>query len=563
MSIAMHDATTLYRDGTPSFAELSSELGHRHDPSGVRAIHHAGATAAADRHSMMRWLLFILLLLAGDVRAQGLITNIAVKPGPSPSLFSSQPYYACTNNRYVSVTGSAGNNGLTAGTPWDVNTAIAYVAPAGTCINFAPGLYAVGTGLIFTHGGTGPTTTGYVVWRCTSMPFGFSNGVLQGEGGAGSCHLQGSGVASQGGQVVILINVPWTMVDGFELDGNTAALTCFDNENSNGANHHSWLLNSTLHHCQGQSGVQFNETDWGFFLHNVWHDNANNSAPGNGIDSCGCNGSGFTIYQPVVVSGGYTPTAGNPDYWHSVTSGLTYNLVIAYNVGYNNTDGPRTNTDGEGIIIDSFGGQSGPVVAAYTGSTLVMGNIMYNNGANGISVVFDNAAGATFCGCPKTIVNNTTYANAQNSATNANWGANLLSNRANATTWINNISYTTSTNHQCPENPGGTLPSCSFLTGNSGGTANIFGSNYTYPSGNLYINAAPGNAGTPDSYLLTGATKNVDGTNPNFINASVANPNFALAVGSALIGAGQAFDLWQSGGAVDVGACGSTLTICP
>jgi hypothetical protein len=43
----------------------------------------------------------------------------------------------------------------------------------------------------------------------------------------------------------------------------------------------------------------------------------------------------------------------------------------------------------------------------------------------------------------------------------------------------------------------------------------------------------------------------------------VANPNFALAVGSALIGAGQAFDLWQSGGAVDVGACGSTLTICP
>ena len=73
-------------------------------------------------------------------------------PGPSATLYAN-PYYTCTANRYVSATGNAGNNGLTAGTPWDIVTASNYAAPAGTCINLAPGVYSTQGGIVYKQRG--------------------------------------------------------------------------------------------------------------------------------------------------------------------------------------------------------------------------------------------------------------------------------------------------------------------------------------------------------------------------------------------------------------------------
>jgi len=73
-------------------------------------------------------------------------------PGPSATLYAN-PYYTCTANRYVSATGNAGNNGLTAGTPRDIVTASNYAAPAGTCINLAPGVYSTQGGIVYKQRG--------------------------------------------------------------------------------------------------------------------------------------------------------------------------------------------------------------------------------------------------------------------------------------------------------------------------------------------------------------------------------------------------------------------------
>ena len=89
-----------------------------------------------------------------------------------------------------------------------------------------------------------------------------------------------------------------------------------------------------------------NQTDWLFVIHNVWHENAATS---------GVSGSGLSFWEPYPLAG-YTPTAGNPDYWHSNTTGRTYSMVVAYNVAIHNFNNFRGATDGEGINFDTFGG---------------------------------------------------------------------------------------------------------------------------------------------------------------------------------------------------------------
>lgn len=112
------------------------------------------------------WIAFAMLLSPPPVAAA-----VAQDSGPSATLFGS-PYYSCLRNYYVAMTGSDSNGGTTSGNPWKTlqhanNSLPTGGAAAGTCINVAPGTYSAGVGI--TAGGNLAASTGYLVYRCTTM----------------------------------------------------------------------------------------------------------------------------------------------------------------------------------------------------------------------------------------------------------------------------------------------------------------------------------------------------------------------------------------------------------
>src|SRR5215831_12058583 len=148
---------------------------------------------------MRRFLIFLLSLVT--LPTVTLLTSIeaqaqtgAEAPGPSLALFN-QPFYTCVRNFYVATTGNDSNDG-SAGSPWrTMQKADTSSRTGGDCINVAPGLYP--TSLTIQNGGSAPTSTGYVVYRCQVMD---------------ACHLQASG------SIVINIkyNGNFVVIDGFE-----------------------------------------------------------------------------------------------------------------------------------------------------------------------------------------------------------------------------------------------------------------------------------------------------------------------------------------------------------
>lgn len=489
------------------------------------------------------------------------VTNAASAqtPGPSAALYAGHPYYTCSTNYYVSTSGNSTNNGTSPGTPWDIVTASGKTTGPGSCVNIAPGLYTISDSVGPANGGNLASTTGYVVWRCTTMPFGFnSSGVLQGEGSANSCHIKNSG--SNFFVFGINLNTSFVMVDGLELDGSGILSDCLDISAANntpaqaGKQDHIWIMNSDLHGC-GQSGIQVLAQDWFFAIHNVWHDNSNVANMG----------SGYSDFVPVGVSG-YTPTTQD-QLFHSNTTGLQYHKVILYNVGYHNFNGYSGATDGEGIILDTYGHNQSPygcasypgAVCPYTFPTLVMGNVMYYNGGNGIEAFSWDLPAGGFATAPVTIVNNTMYDNNWDTAITGTFRGGGLANAAVHGTWINNIAIAVAGTPTC--NSSGI--SCPFVGETTATSNNLWQTNFSYPGDDNLFD------GTFNTYPTTGTNHNTDGINPNLtsVTPNSTSNNFQPLSGSAVIGAGQAFDLWQQSGTVDAGACvfssPGPLTHCP
>jgi hypothetical protein len=215
-----------------------------------------------------------------------------------------------------------------------------------------------------------------------------------------------------------------------------------------------------------------------------------------------------------------------------------------------------TNTDGEGIIFDTWvhvdACPGGNTVCPTTSPTLVMGNVMYNNGGHGIEVFNTTTTGIA----PITIVNNTMFSNNWDTFNNGTWRANGLSQSSNNIHWINNIAVAV-------RGSGVTANNSPFLgqqNGNPCPTNNVWKNNLSAPAGENNFDG-----GSCNTYPRP---PNVDTASAGFVNQSTANPNFSLTAGSAAVGAGHPFDLWQqSGGTVDAGACphnppGPTIS-CP
>jgi hypothetical protein len=456
-------------------------------------------------------------------------------PGPSAWLYN-HPYYTCSTNRFTSPNGSGLQNGLTSADSWSFATALTQALSAGTCMNMATGIYARTSGLDFTHGGNAATPTGYVVWRCSTMPFSFSGGALQGEGSG--CVIRATSALF----TLTGVGVPYIMFDGIEIDGQNflASGHCSNIQAGAPTAHHIWMFNSDVHGC-GYSGIQWNNTDWIFLIHNVWHDNSN-----------AADGSGLSIWEPIGLTG-YTPTAAD-NAWCSSTTSLCYHIITAYNAAYHNHNSTVSgDTDGNGIIYDDWGWTQstcpGTGTCPYTAPGLMMGNLMWFNGGGGLKAVqHPNTAQQI------TVVNNTAYNNYWDPGNSATWRGSIDWEFSFQTRFINNISYTV--RGAAPTNNN----SAFSIQGTSSPSNVTLENNFAYPAGT-------NNLGTGVTYSTSGATGNRDGVDPLFVSVSPSSSvgNFALQAGSPARNFGQVFDLWQqtTPGAIDAGACVRTLTSCP
>jgi parallel beta-helix repeat protein len=438
-------------------------------------------------------------------------TSSAEDPGPSAPLYASPPY-SCVTNWYVSTTGSDTNNGQTPGTAWKtIQRANNAIPTAGTCINIAQGLYPISGTIVLNHGGSTSSPGGYVVYRSTSL---------------GGAHLQEQ--VNTAHLITLSAGTNYVMFDGLELDGHCngsdctggAYGDCLDSTRpSGGPSHHIWAMNNTVHDC-GQSGIQLNNSEWFWILHNLVYNNSYSL-------QSGVYGSGISVYDPEALSG-YTQTSMDQQW-------SPYQILINYNVVHDNHNIQpcNGNTDGNGIILDDWvHGQNLPNVP-YVGNGLVLANIAYHNGGKGIHSFFSQVV---------TIANNTAYDNNWDTCNTGTYRGEINIQGNYSVVVENNIAWTI---------PGaGVLSYNTPFLGRSGSApADKWISNISYGANNQM--------GEADTYPNS---TNKANTNPMLVNPAATN--FGLQSGSPAIGYGQTGTLLPPL-PVDAGACRSSLSACP
>ncbi len=324
-----------------------------------------------------------------------------VQPGPNAALYAS-PFYSCVRNFYVSTTGSDSNAG-TSSSPWlTIQHADSTSRQAGDCINVAAGTYKAS--VLIQHGGNAPTPTGYIAYRCETLD---------------GCHV----LAQSGGHLWGFEQpANFVVVDGFELDGNSALGTpgiadaCIDTDGdtygAGNASHHIWALNNLIHNCN-ESGVQFNNKEWFYVINNTIYNNSGSSGyQGSGLSlvvvqciesgnaSCASgSGSGGNAY--AGGTGTYTPLGHGSDLRCAVPQHHQRQPGLQHLDRGEQSGRCGNHTDGNGIIMDTFLDETKNSIV-YPFQTLVGGNVSYANGGRGIHV---------FRTSNVTVANNTVYGN--------------------------------------------------------------------------------------------------------------------------------------------------------
>ena len=472
----------------------------------------------------------------------------AAAPGPSNQLFR-HAYYQCRVNYYVSQTGNDWNTGSQSN-PWQtLQKANDFLAAdgsaAGTCINVAPGTYSAGVHL--TAGGNLASSTGYVAWRCQTML---------------ACKITADGDPWHPSFRINTAYGPnYIIIDGFDLAASapvTYGIGIGVNDNANGAPngkpsaHHIWAVNNRIHGF-GQGGIDMDEADWVFLLHNRLFKNAS--------VTCDAQGSGISIVVPKAAPN-YTLTADD-QIW------TPFHQVIAWNVSRDNVitscgnaSNPY-NTDGNGIIMDTFNG-SGVDNVLYPNQTLVAFNEVFNNGAKGIQI---------FRSAYVTVINNTAYNNNIDP-----WNAGLprgeISNSGGFNNeYLNNVvlavpALTTSdarcrgAHYDYQPAPCPLMANVSFMGGDSAGVTDS-GNSW---QNNINIGGAPPWGWGPNGNVMLGndspafnCSSNKCEVNPQLSNVNVAD--FALMASSPAIGYGSII-LGLLPMSSDAGACHHSLVRC-
>jgi parallel beta-helix repeat protein len=461
-------------------------------------------------------------------------------PGPNAALYAS-PFYTCLRNFYVSTTGSDSNSGSSS-SPWlTIQHADSSSREAGDCINVAAGSYKAN--VLIRHGGSSPTASGYVVYRCATLD---------------ACH-----VLAPGGGHLWGIEQPanFVVIEGFEIDGNAALATdgvadaCIgsdgDTYGTGNSSHHLWILNNLIHNCN-LAGISFNNKEWYYVIHNAVYNNSWTSGfQGSGIS--------FVVVQCVEINNplcasGNTYAGGTGTYSMSgmdLSFARPFHNIVAGNAVYNNfiaASNPvacGSHTDGNGIIMDTFLDET-HLSLVYPYPTLVGGNTSYSNGGRGVHV---------FRTSNVRVANNTVYGNGTDTCINAFYLGDLSQAGGSNNVWVDNIaqSVLTSPNSGCGSFCGGrNAPLVAGDAGNIIDSSNVYLNNVTFGGKGVQLfNADIG-------YFSCSNNK----CNANPLLVSPTSSNFALSASSPAIGYGLPGYYVQSVTA-DAGACPNALSSCP
>lgn len=380
------------------------------------------------RAFLLRYCVLAAIILAIPCETQAFWHGSAATiqdPGPSAALFA-HPYYSCTTNKYVSTTGSDSANG-SIGTPWlTLAHANSTTPTAGTCINVEPGTYAVGATI--TAGGNLASSTGYVVYRCTTLD---------------GCTITDPG--NQGNteeHAAIAIEANYIIIDGFVFSASTTqeeytgALVVYPGTTAyTFTNHHIWAINN-IGLGYGEEGLYFSQGEFFYVVHNTFYNNsANTSCNG------GAQGSGIAVNTPIPTTG-YSLTADDQNNPVTGNTGTLSRNFVMWNVTYNNHVagcGATGATDGNGIILDTWGWNCGTGGAGCTSGSapyvkggLVAFNVSYNNGGGGVHI---------FAGQYVISANNSCYNNYLDTNNDAEGRPCFDSANSYGITAINNIGY--------------------------------------------------------------------------------------------------------------------------
>ncbi len=333
------------------------------------------------------------LLLAWAVQHPAVAA--ATLPGPDQALFDA-PYYTCHANYYVATDGRDSQPGTSPASAWatlqHANDIIAATGPAsgaGVCVNVAPGTY--NAGVYVTAGGNAATAAGYLVYRCQQLDTCTITGPTENGAGGQFAWTQPNGPGSYvfiDGFVLTASTPPQGGIYGTALfgqgiqlwDGNDTAA------NSPFSVHHIWITNNIIS-GYGQAGINMNDGEYFYVVHNTVYGNANTG--------CAAQGSGVGYVELKSIPGTYARTPDDGD--NKIVGHIGgFNDAIAWNVVYNNattecgTAADPYDTDGNDIILDTLnnsriggggGRATGPI---YPGRVLVDFNIVYNAGGRGI-----------------------------------------------------------------------------------------------------------------------------------------------------------------------------------
>ncbi|HEY3638553.1 MAG TPA: hypothetical protein VGK90_10415 [Rhizomicrobium sp.] len=491
-------------------------------------------------------------------------------PGPSRALFD-HPYYTCTANYYVAADGSDSNSGTSKSSPWltlqHANGSLpGNGAAAGSCINVAPGTYAGGVAL--STGGARAAKNGYVVYRCEKLD---ACGITAAGWATGAFDATGTNAGDP--------HPDYLIFDGFKIAANASyqysvAISCWAGNLGTIATCHHWMVLDSIISGYGEAGIDVADGEYYISSHNIIYNN--------GIFCDGqIFGSGISYVVPKPIAG-YTPTkddtnAGNISALNLIGiqgPAFPFHNLVAFNTVYTNRNSCQGgDTDGNGIIMDTFSTLNGNTVN-YTAPTLVAFNVSYNNGGGGVHI---------FASDNVTAANNSVYNNYLDPNNSGAARAGIDTNDSYGDTIINNLVV------GIPAAPGSggcafnAKPYAQFNSAMLGGgvdgeTPDSFAKNITaLQGGNTSCWGAFGeDAPTGENPMFNqdsySCSTNDCATDPGWTNVGTQSTgtdkkqprgaNFALDSSSAAIGYGLS-EPWLSAQSADAGACYHTLTTCP
>lgn len=197
----------------------------------------------------------------------------------------------------------------------------------------------------------------------------------------------------------VTINANYIVIDGFDVNSAGGG----DGIEGNDV-HHVTVKNNVVH-GNGESGIQFNWSEFLVIEGNETYDNASDGWF-----------SGISVFENRNITGD-TTTPG-------------YRTIVRNNVSYDNVTKTGEHTDGNGIIIDDFQSNHTAGYPNYTYPTLVENNLVYGNGGKGIQVAWSDNV---------TVRNNTAYHNNVDDLNTGTWRGEISNAQSSNNTFINNI----------------------------------------------------------------------------------------------------------------------------